>query len=147
MRKRRKKDKVKRLIFKKKEASSTYLTVWVSVMAVFILIMLNVNTATNINRFRIVNQIGREYLLRMESDGYLTPEDRTDLETELDALGYVNNITISAPLSEVAYGQQITLKIQYDIELKDMNFVDIFNSSSADSVKQKTFNQSTTAKH
>ncbi len=143
----RKMGKMKRFIVKKQEASITYLSVFIAVMAVFLLIMLDVHTSVNINRFREVNQIGREYLLRMESDGCLTPEDRDDLETALRGTGYVKNVTISAPVTPAAYGQEITLKIEYDIELKEMNFTDIFHASQAEKTERKMFHQSTTAKH
>lgn len=132
---------------KKKEGSSSYLFIFFSVMAVFLLIMLDLDTSTNINRFQEVNQIGREYLLRMEADGYLTTEDRNDLKNNLSALGYVKNISISAPISAVDYGQEIELKIEYDIELEEIQFAGLFGSSPNVSEQHKVFNKKTTAKH
>lgn len=69
-----------------------------------------------------VSQVAREYILRMETKGYLLPADASDLQTELVNL-HVSDVNLSgSTISAVEYGEQITLHIQgklrgkYEIE-------------------------------
>lgn len=68
-----------------------------------------------------INQLARKYILRMETVGYLTPEDRSMLTQELQSVG-VTEITYEGTTEHaVGYGQMIALQIkgkvkgQYDV--------------------------------
>lgn len=61
-------------------------------------------------------QIARAYILRMESEGYLTSEDLNQMKNELTELGIINistsgTTTINNPSQ---YGEQITLQFSGD---------------------------------
>ena len=47
-------------------------------------------TASNINRSNDIQQVARTYLLQMETDGYLTEENKGLLLNDLAALDMVN---------------------------------------------------------
>lgn len=71
-----------------------------------------------------VSQLARKYILRMETVGCLTPEDRTVLTAELQAAG-VTEITYEGTTDDlVDYGEPICLQIsgklrgQYDFTEK-----------------------------
>lgn len=138
---------LKKVFVKKKEGKSSFAIILICFLGVFLLMMTQMDSTTNINRLQKVEQIGREYLLRMESDGYLTSTDRIELNSELTSLGYVSNVNITAPISEVGYGERIALKIEYDLEVEAISGADLFNYRNDSKTIRKTFRESTTSKH
>jgi hypothetical protein len=63
------------------------------VMIAGILLLFFINTNVAINKKTKLNQIGRKYMIIMESQGYLYPEDINALEDELAAAGYCAKAT------------------------------------------------------
>lgn len=63
-----------------------------------------------------MRQVAREYLLIMETEGYLTPEDEANLVSELEELGLKNVDLSGTTKAEVGYGNRIYLHItgEYD---------------------------------
>lgn len=59
-----------------------------------------------------VSQLARKYILRMETVGYLTRQDRTKLTAELQALGVTEIDYAGTTVNEVEYGDALTLQIQ-----------------------------------
>ena len=59
-----------------------------------------------------VSQIARQYILRMETVGYLTEEDRIRLGQELEVAGVTELELAGTTMSPVAYGDIITLEIR-----------------------------------
>ncbi|MBR1771326.1 MAG: hypothetical protein IJ747_04795 [Lachnospiraceae bacterium] len=59
-----------------------------------------------------VQQLARQYILRMETTGYLTQEDRQALCEELETLGVTAPDVSGSTLAEVAYGERIVLEIR-----------------------------------
>ena len=59
---------------------------FVLIAGILLLFFINVNTA--INRKTTLNQIARKYMLIMETQGYLYPDDIADLKSELSNNGY-----------------------------------------------------------
>ena len=58
-----------------------------------------------------VSQISRQYILKMETYGYLTGEDRDDLVSALSGVGLENISLAGTDMSEVGYGNKISLYI------------------------------------
>lgn len=59
-----------------------------------------------------VSQIARKYILRMETVGMLTDEDRAALSSELEAAGVTMIRLEGSTVWQVNYGEPITLQIQ-----------------------------------
>lgn len=59
-----------------------------------------------------VSQIARKYILRMETVGMLTEEDRAALCEELEAAGVTELRLEGTTLLRAGYGEPIALKIQ-----------------------------------
>lgn len=58
-----------------------------------------------------MRQVSREYMLLMETEGYLNATDKAAMITELESFG-LKNITITGTTtSQVSYGETIYLKI------------------------------------
>lgn len=58
-----------------------------------------------------VSQLARKYILRMETVGYLTDQDRTKLSQELADIGVTEIDFGGTTLREASYGSSITLQI------------------------------------
>ena len=79
-------------------------------------------SASNIERSSDIHHVARTYLLRMESDGYLTEENRTLLLTELEALDMEHIDLTGTSFSDVGYGNPIRLVIRGKVTLGDIAF-------------------------
>ena len=58
-----------------------------------------------------VSQISRQYILKMETYGYLTGDDKDDLVSALSDAGLDNISLAGTDMSEVGYGNKISLYI------------------------------------
>ena len=79
-------------------------------------------SASNIDRSSDIQQVARTYLLRMEADGCLTPENRNLLIAELEELDMEQIDLTGTSLTDVGYGNQIRLVIRGVVNLKDIKF-------------------------
>ena len=79
-------------------------------------------TASNINRSNDIQQVARTYLLQMETDGYLTEENKGLLLNDLAALDMINIDLTGTSFTDVGYGNQVRLVIRGKVNLKDINF-------------------------
>lgn len=79
-------------------------------------------TASNINRSNDIQQVARTYLLQMETDGYLTEENKGLLLNDLAALDMINIDLTGTSFTDVGYGNQVRLVIRGKVNLKDIKF-------------------------
>lgn len=79
-------------------------------------------TASNINRSNDIQQVARTYLLQMETDGYLTEENKGLLLNDLAALDMINIDLTGTSFTDVSYGNQVRLVIRGKVNLKDIKF-------------------------
>ena len=79
--------------------------------------------ASNIDRSNAIHQVARSYLLRMETDGYLTEENRVSLILDLTALDMTDIDLTGTSLTDVGYGNRIRLVIRGMVNLKDVRFM------------------------
>ena len=79
-------------------------------------------SASNIDRSTDIQQVARTYLLKMETDGYLTEENRNLLLSDLAALDMERIDLTGTTFSDVGYGNRIDLVIRGVVNLKDMDY-------------------------
>ena len=79
-------------------------------------------SASNIDRSSDIQQVARTYLLRMETDGCLTEENRNLLLSELESLDMEQIDLTGISFTDVGYGNQIRLVIRGVVNLKDVDF-------------------------
>lgn len=65
-----------------------------------------------------INQVSRRYILKMETEGYLTETGRLELLQELQSLGMENIDLSGTTLQPVSYGDTILLKITGTVRTK-----------------------------
>lgn len=102
---------------KKTKGDSTFLATLVAIFVMIVFFMSMFYVYAQIATQNKVERTYRQYLLRMEREGYLTTAEKSSLISDLTALG-VKNIDLSGTsVSPVAYGGEITLHIVGDLEV------------------------------
>lgn len=79
-------------------------------------------SASNIDRSSDIHHVARTYLLRMETDGYLTEENKALMLAELQALDVSGIDLTGTDFSDVGYGNPVRLVIKGVVTLKDVEF-------------------------
>ena len=87
------------------------LPVLLSLGMVAVLVVLSAGFFHVIRQRDLIDQIGREYLLVMETTGYLSAEEQAALTASLEEAGLSNVSLDGTTTVEVGYGSQIVLSI------------------------------------
>ena len=106
-------------MFREKKDSGTVidiLTVCVAVLAITIAVLGYLEVMQLVSRKDDVNQISRKYILKMETDGYLSSTERNNLIYDLQSAGLTNIDLTGTTMSDVGYGNAIYLVIQGTLE-------------------------------
>lgn len=117
---------------KKKEAGFSNLvtgvfTITICITAMTIICMYAISSTGILNSKSDVDMIMRKYIIRMESEGYLTAEDETELIQELKDTGMTNIDISGTTRNEVEYGETVYLYVKGDISRKAVTLEDIKN--------------------
>lgn len=97
-----------------------------------ILVYVSADYNTEINKNSQIEQIMRTYIEKMQTTGYLTDEQKIDLENDLTELGCTNIRFGNTSFSPVAYGDYVYLDIYFDIQITTWSFT---NGSFLESVR------------
>lgn len=92
-----------------------------------------------------MRQVAREYLLIMETEGYLSGTDQANLIAELEGYGLYNVSLAGTTTSEVEYGDRIYLCISGTYDDNILAFAGGISKITENPV-QVTINRQTTAK-
>ena len=96
-----------------------------------------------------VKQISREYMLRMETVGYLTPEDAASLRSRLQSLGVAGiDLGGSTTGGPAGYGNRIILSIKGSLPAEELVLNnDLFTAVFQDTTYPLTVIRESTAKY
>lgn len=92
-----------------------------------------------------MRQAAREYLLIMETEGYLTPQDQANLKAQLESYGLYNISFSGTTTSEVDYGSRIYLNISGIYDDNILSFAGAISKYTTHP-SHITINRQTTAK-
>ena len=87
------------------------MTAGICILAMTVVMLSYMECVSLIHGKTEVNQLARKYILRMETVGYLTAEDKTALCQELDSMGVTEIDLSGTTLSQTSYGAPIYLQI------------------------------------
>jgi len=105
-------------------------TICMAILAITIVVMVYLQ-CTELMLLKLeVSQVSRKYILKMESEGYLTPENQNGLLIELKELGIKNVELTGTTLSPVAYGDTIALRISGNIQANMLKQGAIWNGET-----------------
>lgn len=102
-------------------------TMVICIMAMALICLYNISSTGILNSKSDVNMIMRKYIIRMESNGYLTADDESELMEELKDVGMTNIDISGTTLSEVEYGETVYLYVKGDISKRVISLGDIKN--------------------
>ena len=86
-------------------------------IAVAIMLVFYVGWMANVAKKDEVRQIGREYILAMETEGRLSSSMESAMRTELASKGLKNINLSGTTMTDVGYGNEIFLCIKGDLEI------------------------------
>ncbi len=93
-------------------------TIGITILAMSMVVMAYLECTGLMLKKLEISQLSRQYILRMETEGYLNEQNKLNLLQELQALG-VQNIDLSGTtLQPVSYGETILLKIKGTIGVR-----------------------------
>ena len=96
------------------------LSVGICILTLSIIMIACFNSLELVNKKFEINQLARKYILRMETVGYLTSNDKNKLNQELLELGIVSFNFEGTTLNQVGYGNPIVLCISGYIHANEM---------------------------
>ena len=144
-------------MLKKKEKGMVddFLPIVAFILLAAILIFMFINYNAAVNKKTEINFIARKYLLMMETQGYLTDGMKADLIQELEDEGFYGTNTKGAvsasnlagtTMSNVGYGNEITIVIEVYSNVKMLGSTDIFQAFFTDKIEQISISYSSTSK-
>lgn len=88
-----------------------------TIIAVSIMLVFYIGWMANVAKKDEVRQIGREYMLAMETEGRLSSSLESSMRAELAAKGLKNIDLSGTTTSDVGYGNEIFLCVKGDLEI------------------------------
>lgn len=83
----------------------------ICILAMTVVMLSYLENVSLLHQKAAVSQLARKYILRMETVGYLLPDDQTALWQELDTMGVTEISLEGTTMHTTAYGMPITLCI------------------------------------
>lgn len=135
------------MIMKKKQASiiENMLVMLLELIVVCAFLVVIFGAFSGISDKWGMRQVAREYILIMETEGYLSSTDQGNMIAELEGYGLYNISLAGTTTSEVSYGQRIYLCISGTYNENVLSFAGGL-SKVIDNPVQITINRQTTAK-
>lgn len=93
-----------------------FLTVMITIFAMSLLVTLYLECTNLMIRKMEIGQISRKYILKMETEGYLTESAKKELIRELEDTGLRQIDMSGTTMHPVSYGEAICLKIKGNIQ-------------------------------
>lgn len=110
---------VRQIVLRQEGSIGDLLSVGLCILAMVAVMTAFMDCVALINKKTMVGQAARNYVLRMETCGYLTAEDEQALRKELLEQGVTEISLDGTTREEVDYGAEITLRITGKIEGRD----------------------------
>ncbi len=129
---------------KKKDSGQIgdYIILGIGILLFTLLIVVFFTNAETVQKKIDINQLSRQYILRMETVGYLTADDRAELTTRLNDIGVTEVSFSGTTLSQVGYGNDIVLEFTGNLHYREITLSSLFSPQASDgviSVHEKRF--------
>lgn len=89
-----------------------FVSIMITILAMSIMVMAYLECTNLLMKKMEIGQISRRYILKMETDGYLTGQSKSELLQELTGAGLRGIDLSGTTLLPVAYGDAVFLKIK-----------------------------------
>lgn len=131
---------------KKKGEIDQYVIIVLGILSFFIITIASLNYVGSADKYITANQIARKYILKIESKGYLAPENAVKLRSELTNQGFSNIDLTGTTMSEVKNGEDVFLFINYDQTIRNID-IENFSVKFVNEVQRVQISRSSTAKN
>lgn len=131
---------------KKKGNITDFIAPLMGVIVIFVILVVGINYMASTKNYIKAQQISRKYLLKMECDGYLTPENILKMKNELKNENFENISINGTTLSKAKFGDDINLKIEYDQNFKQIE-INGFNFKEVEQLQRVNITRSSTSKN
>ena len=88
-----------------------------TIVAVAMMLVFYIGWMGNVAKSDEVRQVGREYILAMETEGRMSSSMESAMRSELSAKGLKNIDLSGTTTSDVGYGNEIFLNVKGDLEV------------------------------
>lgn len=105
-------------------------TIGMAILAITIVVMVYLQ-CTELMLLKLeVSQVSRKYILKMETEGYLTTQNQNELLLELKELGLKNVELTGSTLMPVPYGDTIVLRIRGNVQKNMLSQEGVWNGAT-----------------
>lgn len=113
-------NKIKRIISKKQGSADIVIMSLIAILVMSFVFVFFISNIVPIKKSTDGEAIARKYMLKMEQNGYLTANNKTEMISDFNDIG-INNIDISGTtLNQVNYGEDVYLCISYKYPVKSI---------------------------
>lgn len=138
--------KLNKIFDKKKGSVDIAVMSLVAILVMSFVFVFFISNVVPIKKSTDGEAIARKYMLKMEQNGYLTADNKTEMISDFNDIG-INNIDISGTtLSQVNYGEDVYLCISYKYPVKSIGTGNGFIPSFQNVDKTITIKKSSTSK-
>lgn len=123
------------------------LPILLGILAISVLSLMYLSYMARYDKKEAADQLAREYILRMETEGYLTDESKNNLIRSMENLGYTNINLSGTTMTDAGYGNQIMLVINASLETDKINVTDYLGINKGREETRLYICKKTTAKN
>lgn len=132
---------------KKKEGKvDKYAILVISLVSVFIIVIVSIYAFSDMDKKSKIDRVGRNYIMLMESKGYLSSTDEQEMIKDLKKIGVTNISTVGTTKAKVGYGKDIKLKVSGKVATNTFNIKGIFEVDRKDSMVDVYIDESSISK-
>lgn len=96
-------------------------TTLMAIIVFSVILWLGINQSKESVRVTELQKLGRQYIINMETNGFLDDSNRNQLISSLENLGAKNISLAGTTTNKTTYGNQINLMISADMEVESLN--------------------------
>lgn len=133
--------------FEKKYGSMMkLLPVLLAMAAMAAVTALYVTYMSDYDKREYADQIAREYILKMETQGYLSEAMKNNLISDLSNVGFDNINLQGTTMTKAEYGDEIVLMINAHLETEDYVFENLLSKRTDRKIRQIKISKKSTSK-
>lgn len=103
------------------------LPVLLGIAAISVLSLMYLSYMSDYDKKEAADQLAREYILRMETEGYLSLSEAYSFVSDLNSLGFEEISLSGTTMSDAGYGNQITLMVSAVLKTDEIRVTDLLD--------------------
>ncbi len=132
---------------KKQGGIARMLPIFIGMFATSLLSVMYITYMNSVETLERAEQIARQYMLRMEADGYLTTEAGNELVNDLMGIGGDRINLSGTTMGRCEYGTTIKLCISMRLPVETISVLDMFDTGTQIVYKDTFIEKKTTSKN